>query len=215
MDSTNTAFGQELYTEKVRTVRGAAAYTSQTALQSLSLSTTLSFGLNALGAQAAALGFSKPDFVKLNAAAKWSHAIGKLWVVRLDAAGQYSGDKLPGSEQFSLGGDEFGRAFPAAITTGDQGVAGSAELAYRGQFWPAPLKGSEFYGFVDGGEVRWEARPTIAGYTQGLSSLGAGTRFAILSRGVLEVEAADALSAPLATESRGWRVTVSVRSLMN
>jgi hemolysin activation/secretion protein len=215
VDSTNAAYGQALFTEKVRTVRGAAAYSLQTPLKAMTLSGTLSAGLNGLGAQTLIPGWSKPDFVKLNLGAKWSHTLGKRWALRLDAAGQYTGDKLPGSEQFSLGGDEFGRAFPSTITTGDTGAAGSAELAYRPQRTPAALAGSEAYVFADAGQVHWRARPLYAAYTESLSSAGVGARFAVKSKAVLELEAANALVSPLPGESGGWRVTLSVRSLMN
>jgi hemolysin activation/secretion protein len=214
-DSTNTAYGQELYSERVRAARGAVAYSKQTANTALSFSSTLSFGIDAFGAHVAAAGWSKPDFVKLNVAAKFSHAFGKQWVMRFDAAGQYSGDRLPGSEQFSLGGDEFGRAYPSAIATGDRGAAASLELAYRLTHLPKAVEGSELYGFIDGGGVEWSQRPSLAGYSRELSSWGLGARVAVLSKGVVELEAADAYTPPLATESRGWRTTLSVRSLLN
>jgi hemolysin activation/secretion protein len=216
VDSTNTAYGQTLYSERVRTLRGAGAYSQQSAVSALTLSATLSQGLNTLGAQTLAPGWSDRSFFKANLAAKWSHGIGKQWVVRLDAVGQFSGDKLPGSEQFALGGDEFGRAFPATVATGDQGGAGSAELAFRPTKLPAPIKGSEVYGFIDGGQIHWQARPND-GYdarTQGLSSAGFGARLAVLSKGVLEVEVARALSNPLPGQDHGWRLTLSVRSLL-
>jgi hemolysin activation/secretion protein len=215
VDSTNTAYGQKLFSEKVRAARGALSYTDQKPTRSLTLSSTLSIGLNQLGAQSLLPGWSKPDFVKINLAAKYNQAFGKQVVLRLDAAGQYSGDKLPGSEQFNLGGEEFGRAFPSSIATGDKGMAGSAELAYRPANLPKALAGSEVYGFIDGGQVDWRARPGVASYTQDLSSAGGGVRFSILSKGVLEVEAAEALLDPAASDSRGWRVTVTVKSLLN
>jgi hemolysin activation/secretion protein len=214
-DSTNAAFGQELFSERVRTVRGAAAYTVQKPVQAYSLSATVSAGLPAFGAQAAINGWSKTNFTKLNMAGKYSHAIGKDWVIRLDAAGQGSGDKLPGSEQFSLGGDEFGRGYPAAIAIGDQGVAGSAELAYRPPKLPKLMEGSEVYAFADGGEVSWRNRPFAGGYTESLASAGGGVRWAVLAKGVVEVEAADGVKAPFPGADDGWRVTLNLKSLMH
>ena len=214
-DSTNAAFGQELFSERVRTLRGAAAYTVQKPTEAYSLSGTVSAGIPAFGAEAAINGWSKTNFAKFNLAGKYSHAIGKDWVVRFDAAGQASGDKLPGSEQFSLGGDEFGRAFPASIVIGDEGVAGSVELAYRVPKLPKLFEGSEVYAFTDGGQVTWRNRPIAGGYTESLASAGAGVRWAVLSRGAVEIEAADGVKSPFPGADDGWRVAVSIKSLMH
>ncbi len=75
--------------------------------------------------------------------------------------------------------------------------------------------GSELYAFADGGEVAWRARPLLGGYTYSLASAGAGARFAVMSKGVIEVEAADAVKAPYPAAAHGWRVTLNLKSLIN
>src|SRR3546814_14523693 len=67
-----------------------------------------------------------------------NHLIGREVAVRLSGTGQLSGDRLPASEQFTLGGDSIGRAFPSGYVVGDKGYGLSAELAWAGaKPWPA------------------------------------------------------------------------------
>ena len=135
-------------------------------------------------------------------------------LLRLDTTGQYTSDRLPGSEQLALGGDEFGRAYEAAIIAGDRGVAGSAELAWKlARFAPPALRASEVYAFADGGETRRLSRPTEPATLQQLASVGGGARLAVTGRAVLQLEADRGLLDPLATEDHeSWRAVFSVRS---
>lgn len=53
---------------------------------------------------------------------------GSLWV---SVNGQYAGEKLDSSEQFSLGGPSGVRAYPVLEASGDQGVIATAEYRYH------------------------------------------------------------------------------------
>ena len=44
-----------------------------------------------------------------------SLALGAQAALRVNAAGQWTKDRLPGTEQFALGGDEFGRGYESGI----------------------------------------------------------------------------------------------------
>src|SRR3546814_3522027 len=57
-------------------------------------------------------------FTKLNGRFGANHLIGREVAVRLSGTGQLSGDRLPASEQFTLGGDSIGRAFPSGYVVG-------------------------------------------------------------------------------------------------
>jgi hemolysin activation/secretion protein len=94
---------------------------------------------------------------------------------------------------------------------GDYGYAGSAELGWRSPtLWPAPLKGSELYGFVDGGRA-WvrERLPYAAAASYSLASAGAGVRFLVRQKSSFGFEAAKAVDAPYPGQNKPWRVIIS------
>ena len=67
----------------------------------------------------------------LNATASRLQTISGPWQVNLAATGQYAWSPLLASEQFGFGGQAFGRAYDPSEITGDDGLAGSAELRYN------------------------------------------------------------------------------------
>ncbi len=90
---------------------------------------------------------------------------------------QYSLDKLLASEEFGVGGANFGRAYDNSEITGDQGFAFKAELQKAFQPNMQYLRGMQAYTFMDYGKV-WNRIPTFTGRrTQDISSLGVGLRF--------------------------------------
>ncbi len=214
VDSDNALLGQVISNDRVRALRVGASYVHQNARLFLLVNGSANFGLDALGAhvltpQVSDLGFSKYT-VKLNA----NLALTNDLVLRLDGTGQYTSDRLPGSEQLALGGEEFGRAYEAAIIAGDQGIAGSVELALKlARFAPSSFRASEVYAFADGGETRRLTRLTEPGALQQLASVGGGARIAVSGRAVLQLEADRGMLDPLPTEDHeSWRTIFSVRS---
>ncbi len=214
VNSDNALLGEVISNDRVRTLRLGASYVRQNARLFLLVNGSANFGLDALGArvltpQISDLTFSKYS-VKLNA----NLAVTNDVVLRLDGTGQYTADRLPGSEQLALGGDEFGRAYEAAIVAGDQGAAGSAELAWKlARFAPSLLRGSEVYTFADGGETRRLSRLTEPAALQQLASIGGGARIAVTGRAVVQLEADRGLLDPLPTEDHeSWRAVFSIRS---
>jgi len=92
--------------------------------------------------------------------------------VTADANGQYSWSPLLSSEQFGLGGQQFGRAYDSSELTGDSGIAGSLELQYSGLPYAFDTE-SQLYTFYDSGKAWSEDGPDSS-----LSSAGAGVRLA-------------------------------------
>ena len=93
-------------------------------------------------------------------------------------AGQTSfGSPLLASEQFSLGGLEYDRAFDPSEVTGDSALAGRAELRVDALARADFLSNVQFYGFYEGGEV-WESK-ALPGTPEHetLISGGLGVRF--------------------------------------
>lgn len=212
LNNDSALLGQVVSNERSRALRLAASYGHTWPKTALSVSGTLSQGLDALGARTAIPASTDLGFTKLSGRAGLDHALTTQVVLRLRGAAQYSGGKLPAAELFSLGGDEFGRAFEASVLIGDSGYAGSAELAFRPRKLPAALRGSEVYGFVDGGGVHVNPRPLIAASSYHLASAGFGARAAILSKVVVQMEAAKPTDDPRPLADHGWRGVVSFSS---
>ncbi len=81
------------------------------------------------------------------------------WSVRLDSFGQYSGDVLPDSQRFKIGGDRLGRGFEVAEIAGDRGIGAKLELR-RDLFADLPLLGrTSAYSFYDFGAAWKENAP--------------------------------------------------------
>ena len=212
LNSTNAFFGQELSNEHTRTVRGALAYSLASTTSVLLISGTASFGLSALGAREDPL-LAKADFKKFNLKLNYNHALGGQWVIRLDGAAQLTSDLLPASEQFSLGGEEFGRAYEASYLVGDEGYGASAELAFVLPRTPPALAGTELYGFADKGAVRYRSRLGLPQEDLSLSSVGGGIRAPIRKHVVVGVEVARGLESPLpGIDGKRWRGIFNIRT---
>lgn len=213
LNSDNALFGRQFSDDRTRAVRLAAAY-SRTKPKAVSyIVGSVSRGVDGLGARTTAPAFTDLEFTKFNVRAGYNLALGEKTALRLKAAGQASDDVLPGSEQFALGGPEYGRAYESSIVSGDTGYAGSAELAYRPSALPQNLAGSEVYTFVDGGRVQYKARSVFAGADYRLGSIGAGVRVNV-KKAIIEVEGAKGLSSDTAfLDNRDWRGVVSLRTL--
>ncbi len=82
------------------------------------------------------------------------------------------------SQQFYLGGLAFGRGYGSAEISGDNGLAGSAELRFDQKTNLPYLSGYQIYGFVDSG-VAWNDgyRPSDG---LSLTSAGGGARFFLM-----------------------------------
>jgi hemolysin activation/secretion protein len=169
-----------LYADRIRT----ASLTADTRVQDTFRGTnyfTLNFrqGLDILGASP-----RDDDYIsRLDASPKFSamtfwftryQTLTDAWSVKLAAAGQTTSGPVYTSQQFYLGGVAFGRGYGSAEVSGDNGLAGSAELRFDQKTSYQYLSGYQLYAFVDSG-VAWNS-----GYrmSEGLSltSVGAGIR---------------------------------------
>ena len=102
-------------------------------------------------------------------------ALSDVWSVKAAGAGQIASGPLFTSQQFYLGGANFGRGYGSAEISGDNGIAGSFELRFDQKLNFRYLSGYQLYGFVDAGAA-WNDGYSI---NNGLSltSAGAGVRF--------------------------------------
>jgi len=215
LNADNAYLGATFSDDRTRALRGTASYSKTSDKGLLAASGTLSQGVNGLGARATNPGVTKLTFTKVNGRVTFNHVVGKSFVVRLAGAGQYSADRLPGSEQFALGGDEFGRAFEASIIAGDYGYAGSIELAWRPEtLFTGTLSGSELYAFADGGKLWYRGRLGFPASEADLASAGGGARFVVKQKAVIQIEAARGLNDPVYFLDReAWRGVFNIRSV--
>jgi hemolysin activation/secretion protein len=141
------------------------------------LSAEYSQGFDVFGASDEESGFvsntnGRSDFIKVKADFTRIQNIVKNLDLQLSGAGQWSPHTLLSSEEFTVGGQQFGRAFDPAEISGNMGASGSAELQFN---IPADLKpvleSVQLYGFYDAGAV-WGVGFTRAS----IVSAGGGVR---------------------------------------
>ena len=134
------------------------------------------------------------NYTRANFDVSHEHPLFEDVSVLLGASGQTSfGKALLASEQFSLGGYTFDRAFDPSEITGDSALAGKVELRWNVIDQAGPISGVQLYGFYEGGEV-WtsHALPGTPKH-ESLSSAGAGVRFAVSEHLNANLEWADPL----------------------
>ncbi|MCW2389795.1 hemolysin activation/secretion protein [Sphingobium sp. B11D3B] len=167
------------------------------------------FDATRLGDPAKSRGTASAMFTRLNGeVTRVQPLYGGLHLL-LGATGQWSAESLLASEEFGLGGAQYGRAYDPSEITGDKGIAGKVELFYtiaaRGMGTVEP------YVYYEGGRV-WQndllpgERPRT-----GLRSYGAGLRAGIAGRFSLSMEYAKPVRRAVSAEgNRDGRIFVSL-----
>jgi hemolysin activation/secretion protein len=213
LNADNAELSDVLSDERTRVLRGALTYAVQDDAGDVSVaSTTLSAGLNGLGARRGSAASGPPDFSKVIALLSREQQLPLSFILRVMALGQFSGTELPASEQFSYGGQQFGRSFDNGAVRGDRGFAISAELAYPVQaaWMPAFTGGSEVYGFGDYGRV-FNVAETAIYKTDAGSSAGFGARTKLLEKVTLDLSVDRTLLQPREVSGHAaWRLVFAV-----
>jgi hemolysin activation/secretion protein len=94
-------------------------------------------------------------------------------------AGQYSTRSVLSYEEFALGGSQIGRAFDFNAITGDHGLGGMVELAYRLGGNKGVVKKPELFAYADGGATfRRHPTPQLP-KKEWLAGTGVGARFGL------------------------------------
>jgi len=135
------------------------------------------------------------------------------WSLKLAAAGQTASGPLFTSQQFYLGGIAFGRGYGSAEISGDNGLAGSAELRFDQKTSLQYLSGYQLYAFVDSG-VAWNDGYRLSDGLS-LTSAGGGVRFFLADGLQADIGGAAPLTyrAP-DNPARGARVLFSLTSAL-
>ena len=112
------------------------------------------------------------------------------WILLGGVSWQYALDKLLASEQFGLGGSQFGRGSNFSEITGDHGVAFKLALQRVFEINKAYIKDIKAYTFFDYGTVWNRLKTSTDSSKQDLSSIGLGFRFNLTDRlsGSLELD---------------------------
>jgi len=211
LDTENAVVGQVVDTNRTRAVRAGLTYTDSNPNRVFSASVFSSLGFDGMGARVDPL-FAEADFNKLVLRGSWSRLYADHFALRLNGQLQTSPSLLPASEQMAIGGDAYGRAFASAIAQGDQGAAGSLEIAVLPpeSTLPSPFRGSEAYVFYDAGRVRLHERPLLAESEDALSSAGLGGRIALGRRLTLTAELARGIELPDQETDDDWRLVYTL-----
>jgi hemolysin activation/secretion protein len=213
---TEERFNTETMDDRIRVVRGQIDYALQDGLQGTNfIVLEASQGLDILAAtEASDSNRSRNDadgsFTKFKLDAVRLQQIWGPFSLRLAGQGQVSLDPLLSSEEFLLGGGQFGRAYDFGEISGEDGVAGSAELRIGDNPDLDFLSRYEFYGFYDRGTL-WDRSAASGEGHETLSSAGGGIRLTVTPNLQTSFEAAKPLNrAAESTGDKGVRVFFSL-----
>ena len=122
----------------------------------------------------------------------------------VSAQGQYAFDTLLSDEQFSVGGEQYGRGFDPSDRKGDHGLGFTSELRYSRPARLGPLRGYQAYGFYDLGVV-WQraSREAREQRRDQLASVGIGVRTQLLDNFFADLELAKPVVSEPATMEKG------------
>ncbi|WP_165609259.1 ShlB/FhaC/HecB family hemolysin secretion/activation protein [Achromobacter insolitus] len=152
----------------------------------------------------------RPDFLKLTAEVTRLQQLSERVSLVATFAGQYSASPLLASEEFALGGPNFGRGYDDGEMSADSGVAASLELRYAvssDNFLPL---GAHVYSFVDGGRI-WSRSESAPLTRSKVSSLGAGMRANLAKNLYATLEVAKPTSSDVLTQgNKNPRVFFSI-----
>ena len=180
INSTNYYLDTEFGDYRSRAVRAGLSWSDVGPKNGYAASAVVSQGINAIGAKAFT-GFSEIDFSKINIQAIAVKTVSTNLTAKVTVKGQYSKDKLPVTERFSLGGRGSGMAYRIGTITSDQALASSVELSWSLPAKSPVLKATSLFAYVDGAVAHAVARPYygIAAQDYSLASAGGGVRVGV------------------------------------
>lgn len=187
LNSSNDVAKRSLSKDKVRSLRFGASFDATDRFRGVSLALLeLSQGLPIFGAtQTGDDALSRPGadgtYTRLYARAQRLQRIGSGINLLYQMSGQYGFDRLLAPEQFSFGGDDFGRGYDAAELIGDHGLASLVEVHWGRALGYTYLEGAQLFVSYDYGSIwrRDETQP--GGKRSSASSFAFGARLNVAS----------------------------------
>jgi hemolysin activation/secretion protein len=210
-DFHQSEFDETVTDDKLRVLRAGLSYALTDAFKGESQAgIEVSQGLDVLDASSAGSDtLSRSDgrsrFTKIAGNAARLQKFTDRISVRLGLVGQWSADPLLAYEEFSLGGEYFGRAYDYGERSGEHGIAASGEVRYGSETKWRWLSEYQLYGFYDVGAA-WNKTSGDGLTRDHLSSAGAGFRLRLNDALRTSFEAAKPLDERVATTGdRDWR----------
>ena len=177
----------------------------------------VSRGVGALGLERAPGAVSSrwdadPRFWKVYGQAAYYRDLGSKTGVYLSMDGQWAPKPLLSSEEFSAGGQPYGRAYAYAEIMGEKGLAGQVEFRVGWDPKPKAITFFQGYAFADVAKV-WNENAAPGWEGVSIASTGVGARVRFGDRLSLQVEAAKPISRiPYERSDKNWRPFVSLSS---
>lgn len=136
---------------------------------------------------------AEAEFFKVNAELQRLQRLTPELNLLVATQGQWTNDGLLSSEEFGIGGINYGRGYDPSEVTGDKGIAAKAEIQFNPQYKLDYLKDYQIFGFYDVGKVWNEDATSSAQKIDSLASAGIGVRLSFPQ----EYEASALVAAPM------------------
>lgn len=209
-----TSFDVTTIADRLRVARVRFNYWQSHHKGSTSISFEGSQGLNVLnatedGSSNLSRNDGRSDFTKLNANITRQQGLFGNFGLQASISGQWSAQPLLSSEEFALGGTNYGRAYDFSEVTGDDGVAASLEFRYGKNVGMEWLNAFQLYSFYDIGSV-WNKVSGEGKFRDSISSAGVGSRITITPNFRINLEVAKPL-----TRAVNTRDSTSTRYFFN
>ncbi len=184
-------FGVQLSQDRIPTLRAGATYDFTDRFDGVVLMDgQVSRGLPIMNATEENDGGSRTDaednFTKFNLDISRVQDITRGVSLFTAASGQYALDRLLPSEQFSVGGENFGSGYDPAEISGDHGIAARAELRFSQALERQYFSSYQIYTFYDIGRV-WTKDTTDGQDSLASAGLGARANFTPWLSGTAEL----------------------------
>lgn len=206
-----TQFDSTAISDRLRVLRAAATYGLTDRFNGQSqVKLELSQGIDVLGASeegsnALSRADGRSEFTKVTGNVIRLQKLTERIGLQLGFGGQWSADPLLSYEEFSLGGEQFGRAYDYGEVSGEDGVAASGELRFGDATQWRWLSEYQIYGFYDIGAV-WNELAGGGSSRDSLTSAGAGFRLKLTDHMRATFEAAKPLTRKVQTsDGDDWR----------
>lgn len=186
-------FAQDVVVSQTSSVATPIRYTSLSANYGRSLrrparlwtwSTTLSLGLNGLGASATEFADKcfrcRPDFAVLRMDGSLQQTLPHGFAAVVMLAGQYAPDPVISNEQFYIGGAQSVRGYYEAEDLGDVGIRGAFELRAPSVLPKVWRVGFAPYVFYNDARIKYQAPLAGQPGSSVLRSFGAGLNLSVL-----------------------------------
>ena len=177
-------FAGDVYYDKTRVLSIGTSYDfldSTSAINRMEAAFGKGFALGTSTDEPASRSNGENSFEKITGKVSRIQPISGSWAAYGAVGGQYSFDPLLASEEYAIGGSEFGSAYDSAEISGDSGIAARAEIQYNQARDSDFFSAYQLYTFYDIGKV-WnqDVTPGSEFKQASLSSAGLGARFNIL-----------------------------------